>query len=783
MLALALLGCRSAALRIGDEAVIDTGNRVMAHGHLAEAHPMPTVTPDSASPPDYDATDWPWGPEIYIPLQGDYGEGFSIAVADLNLDGSEDYVVHRYHADDVEWSTTDLVVFLGPRSGSVSAGDWDLRQGRLTDGPERIPDVDGDGADDILLPHVGVFTAAQLLGSTPLTEVDAVAWGWPEEQTIGDANGDGAQDAGGYSAEGGWADTGGSLSTWVYIESEPDTAGHRTYLASVSEYPGTARTMREDWHLTSDRDGDGIREIWANPGDGLWRLYSSAGLMTGAAELMQTASGGAWGCNAGDLDGDAVEDLVVASAGGLVAVLATDGDVDTSLLPAALPTSGTLDAPERVDDLDGDGLADFVATASGGVHEGMIRVSGAVVMAGGVVDITSPDWLLEPPDAWVYNDPDGRSVWEYAETPDRGLTRPARIPLSGNPGVVTSADADLSFEPSMPVLGSTEVAVRWWLTDAGATLVVLGRAAPYGVALVPLDELQRGENQALNTWWTWQTDGPVGWMPDLDHDGEPEVLLQTDAGVTRWSLDFQTEFATVEEGVTTDLVTWTGGTFCDLDGDGIDDPITSSGPVSGASVLDEVPGITLLLALPELAGCIGDVDGDGVGDLTTVETAEEGRIYSGADGRVLHTYPYWTWAGTGVAVDVDGDGRAEIPWLDQHRAGWLWAWPTPTPNRMDFARGTVGGTDNLRMYPVSEETFCVESNCNTIGCSETQLSFYATSPGWQWWGEHRERDETNRITVLDLSDDPEADGRDVIITSVGDPDTDRDLTLKQLPVP
>lgn len=761
----------------------DTGEPPRAEGATVQTFPMA----HSAAPPDWDDPGWLHDPAAgsdgyLIGLDGDYGESFRVAALDLDQDGDEDYVVSRGYPDDVDYNESDLVIYLGGLSGVVSAGAYDLRHPEIDGAPVRYRDVDGDGLDDVLLTGVGVYSGRQLVGADPLTPADALTTAWSDDWNIGDANTDGFDDYAIYYVYEGW-DTSGPLWASTIVWSG-DPAGRDT-LAEAGVGYGVWRVADEDWHLTNDRDGDGLRDLWAHPGDGRWRLYGSAALLRNEMELIQVVDGGSAGCNAGDLDGDGIDDLLVVSDGALTAVLASEGDADTATLPSAVPSSGTLDWPERIADVDGDGLAEFLVRAEGGTHEGLVRVPGSVLLTGGTVDIETPAWLLETTDAYVEIDPDAPAVWVEEPTGDRYLDWYARVPLDAGAGVLDWTANDLAFDPRVSVLGSTSVVVRWW-EDGGATrMAVLGRDAPYGAAVVNVDYLDTPEiGPDLGHWVTWETAGPVGWLPDIDHDGEPEILLEEGGRLARWSFGAISgdgvELGTVESSASTDLVRRETGSLCDLDGDGVDDPISDAGPISGASVLDDDDGIVVLASIEDLGGCLGDLDGDGVGDLVSAADSSPAVLYSGAEAAAgrrteLYTWPDGAGPGTRDRVDANGDGKDDVPWVDHERAGWLAAFPTDTPTRTDFLLGVVGGSSNQAQYawPADAPTrFGVVSDSAYGDPGDTQLTLYASTDGWQWWSAYDERAACGSAGVLHAVDDPQDAGLGILLAAVDHMDYD-----------
>lgn len=780
MAILSILACGTAP---APPEVVETG---VDHDSVPSVAIPDTTTAPATTPGPYLQV---WEGHAAIRLNADHGEDFEVAVVDLDGDAVDDYVLWRRTPDDVERDKSDLVVFMGGREGTVAAGDWDFRQADVVGTPYAVPDVDGDGADDVLVAGVGVFSGSQLALPYPLTEADAIdPTRYPETLVIGDENGDGFGDFITFERWGGVWDTDGGLQAWIYLWSGvPDTAGYPAYLGMTYDIVGGMRQGGIDWIYTADRDGDGNKEVWGTPGDNTWRVYSSTGLATQTVDLLQTVSGGSTGCDAGDLDGDGAGDLILAVDGALVAVLARDGDVDATSLPPLVPSAGSLEAPELIADIDGDGVRDVLAMAAGGPYTGRVRVSGALVLTGGVVDVDTPSWLLERTSQDIEIAPDGTSAWVKDDVGVDGLQRYAQVPLAGSPGVLDVSAATLTFDPVVPILGSKELVARWWGDGEDPSLILLARAAPYGLATLPFRELQVADDELITTWERWSTDGPVGWLPDLDHDGEPEVLLQVGERVSRWSIDVVdgagVELATVEEVATTDLVTWEGGGFCDLTGDGIDDPLSSTGPIDGASVLDATAGIVLLAAMPDLGGCLGDLDGDGVGDLVSASGVQPAVLYSGAEaaaGRatVIYTWPDGASAGTVTAVDADGDGDADVPWLDDRRAGWVAELPASRPEPRDLLLGVIGARRlaSMEAWPPDGPTAFAATTDPDVGAGRN-TRYFGLSAGWRWWDENTNTLYVDDERVLSTRANPDPLDTQLVLLAVYDaPEPDAPAT-------
>ncbi|MBK8975441.1 MAG: FG-GAP repeat protein [Planctomycetes bacterium] len=180
---------------------------------------------------------------------------------------------------------------------------------------------------------------------------------------------------------------------------------------------------------------------------------------------------------------------------------------------------------------------------------------------------------------------------------------------------------------------------------------------------------------------------------DADGDGHPDLLIGAPRGRTMVNHD-ETGYVRVVSGHSGRILWmfygtapggragWSLSPTDDDDGDGVRDVVVGmpglspGGAQSGAALvysartgayLRSFPGGAALDRLGTLVEGLGDIDGDGRGDLLLVEgrsNVADAVVHSGATGAPLFTLPrltgdstYWSVAAAG---DVDGDGHADL---------------------------------------------------------------------------------------------------------------------------
>ncbi len=207
-----------------------------------------------------------------------------------------------------------------------------------------------------------------------------------------------------------------------------------------------------------------------------------------------------------------------------------------------------------------------------------------------------------------------------------------------------------------------------------------------GAALAVAGDVDAAYDYILNAVGTGEVD-----VTSLGN-GQAAEVLQADARWKNvWPTDEAFAYPFAEEGVTVirdwrgegqgDVFGWIARSVGDVDGDGVDDVTTSSnGLVATGSQSGKVytyssrTGELLWTATGSVPGgrlgmgieAAGDVNADGVPDVVAgAPYAGYVEVYSGRDGRVLHRWTSDdTTSGFGASVrgvgDADGDGHSDI---------------------------------------------------------------------------------------------------------------------------
>jgi outer membrane protein assembly factor BamB len=227
-------------------------------------------------------------------------------------------------------------------------------------------DVTGDGAPEVIAAVSQPTALAYLFDGAS----GRVLWRFERPGTpmisalsAGDLDGDGIEDV----VFGAGMDDGGGGEFGVYAVSGRVTGEGGEVLYNRTAEPFWVKTTR--WpnfslERVGDRDGDGVHEIavasWDRrlylfsgaSGRPLWRRPADVDSLT---EIVR---------NAGDLDGDGADDLVVTNTG-TVGVLVISG-ADGGVLWRGVEPDDTFGL-DRLDDLDGDGRSEVVTGAADGV--------------------------------------------------------------------------------------------------------------------------------------------------------------------------------------------------------------------------------------------------------------------------------------------------------------------------------------------------------------------------------------------------------------------------------
>jgi hypothetical protein len=214
-----------------------------------------------------------------------------------------------------------------------------------------VPDLDGDGLDDILTTS-GDPRVAYLISGTAHGGPDAtLAFEWVELPTSG---------GGGWDSRVAELDGMPGADLWV---------GDRLYLDPTTTggwVPSAIWLEDEPIAATDDFDGDGIDEILAvRPQLGANGVYLGHAPFTGGLDVtgwtpVAQSAASAW--VAGDIDGAGLPDLGLVGLDGLDYLVSPDGvEIATLDAPAA---------PRSAGDFDGDGVGDLLVTWQDDVDPG-----------------------------------------------------------------------------------------------------------------------------------------------------------------------------------------------------------------------------------------------------------------------------------------------------------------------------------------------------------------------------------------------------------------------------
>lgn len=612
--------------------------------------------PDAGTPPPDSAV------EDVVPDSGD----------DSATDSSEDSAAPRDTALPA-WAPTADAPFVVESCG-FAVGDGD---------PVVVPDLDGDGVDDVLIateePAVaGVWRVGSLDAAVPFWE-SPVRWDvlplggsrglrvWP------DLDGDGLEELVAFTGadeafvlrpDGGLSDVlsdvPGELLAWHDVDGDGvdehlalfaedgelrvvtaggvDPAGWTVHASLPVDGLGTYAARARD-----DHDGDGVADVYVDAaGGGL--LLSSAAIDGGVGDAVLATFGGAGvPVPLGDVDGGGVEDVAFTQgpgAAGPVALFRGESPADPVYVPSALPSAFSTVGP--------DGAGGLAVWAADGA---VLRYPIAAALAGTErADALSTGILADR----VYASAGAVYAGLFTVGEDRYATRPvlARLDaatlaveaevLGGGPGQGGQAlDARLD---DLDGDGASE----WWQdADGPVRTATLARGTTVNVCDLPaLDHPD------------WSYASSAG---DLDRDGASELVYWAEPHtVGAWNARDGARMEGAFDGALYPL-------GCDLEQDGIGELVLDGYEayvVDGVELLRQgsVAG-AVMAEVRDGPVCVGDLDGDGVSEL--VDTRADGRVYGGVSviagtPRTLSTIEGPT-IGRPVALgDVDGDGLGDL---------------------------------------------------------------------------------------------------------------------------
>jgi hypothetical protein len=593
----------------------------------------------------------------------------------------------------------------------------------------QVPDVDGDGIADFLAgaptgsPYVSAGKAKLYSGATLslLREFDGDAVGDQFGSLVadlGDVDGDGVRD---FAIAAPTRSVPNTPLGAIFVVSGTGTLLRTITSATASGQVGLAMT----W--VGDVDGDGVRDLVYSDFDGAaYKVFVVSG-KSGATIRTHTNSSSGFGMavgRVGDVSGDGVEDYSIGD-GRHGQTRVYSGATGAQLYVVGLYRP----AVQPAGDLDGDGRSDFLLTklGSGSVraYSGKIgkllydlKIAGETYFgtaASGTGDVDGdgrPDLVVSRKINWW--DPHDSQTDLYWYSGASGSLITSRY--SGNhDGLVKVLDAtaDLDGDGVFDVLAGDPDATRVFdghngevdlvsgadgsrrqvvgdgaVSRLGATSAIVpdrdhdgwrdvAVAAPGGIdptsgSVVVV--LSGKDGHELSRFATSSDVGPLVGVGDVNGDGIDDLAVATNSTVELRSGADDSLLSTIvrSDGTPVGLVS-----AVDLDGTpllavtGATDPVTLTNEadvydLTTNTIVTTWHGMTGPVAPITVAGCLGDVDGDGTVDWITKSLAfsDEGpglsrlTVYTGGSSpRVLWSdATYGGFGATTTTRDLDGDG-------------------------------------------------------------------------------------------------------------------------------
>jgi FG-GAP-like repeat len=295
------------------------------------------------------------GPGAFLPATsyGGLGQPQCVAIADLNRDGWPDVVVTNGAGNTVS-------VFLGIGGGGLSAkGDFTCGANPIG---VAVADLNHDGWPDVITTNSGSNTVSILLGSSGglLPKIDVAVGAGPSFVTVRDIDGDGNLDLA-------IADNQGSNVELLFGN------GDGTFSAPIAfATPGNGVAV-----AITDLNRDGVSDIVAVSSTPASYVSVWIGRGGRVFAFSQSTASGNWASSMAvrDVNHDGYLDVLVSNeSDNLVTILLGSGDgkfytyatrqVDAGIRPDAL----------TVQDLDGDGIQDLILASSG--QDGVLLMRG-----------------------------------------------------------------------------------------------------------------------------------------------------------------------------------------------------------------------------------------------------------------------------------------------------------------------------------------------------------------------------------------------------------------------
>jgi len=288
----------------------------------------------------------------------------------------------------------------------------------------------------------------------------------------------------------------------------------------------------------------------------------------------------------------------------------------------------------------------------------------------GLVEIVT----LTPGGAFQAFDHDGTKKWELATSwaeVDFGQ------PLSYS---AAAALADLDNDGDVEIVAGNKI-----VDHAGTNVLTLNQPSGNWSATVPADLDGDGDLEVVLGNAAYHHDGTLLWstglnrgypqVADLDDDGQPEVLLTNDQGLSLIEHTGAVTYSNLRPtGAPVGFTTWLRpATIHDFDGDGEAEYATSS--ANNYTVYEADGSIVWSAPVQDFSGIAAGTAFDFLGDgIAEAMYADEVAMYVfDGDGSVLLQVPRGsgTLSEYPIVVDVDNDGSSEILFVSNSNAPTL----------------------------------------------------------------------------------------------------------------